>query len=181
MHVIASFRDISLAYLVIAVSQTVPKQKKSTQTDQRRPPNAMRLGAARIPFWHQKSAKNHPPHFVLYLQSKTNANIIPEENVAKMIIGMTFKVYNSICIAIIHTYITYHILYIHIHMHVDCYSFTNMSIRIGKHLCFLMYIPMYTYTYKKIMGDWNNHPWLAWLKAWLKFNQVDSLIKSIRI
>jgi len=104
-------------------------------------------------FGTKKVLKITPPHFVLYLQSKTNANIIPEENVAKMIIGMTFKVYNSICIAIIHTYITYHILYIHIHMHVDCYSFTNMSIRIGKHLCFLMYIPMYTYTYKKIMGD----------------------------
>ena len=64
MHVIAYFRDISLAYLVIAVSQTVPKQKESTQTDQRRPPNAMCLGAARIPFLHQKVLKITPP--ILY-------------------------------------------------------------------------------------------------------------------
>ena len=116
MHVIATFADVSLAYLVIAVSQTVPKQKKSTQADQRRPPNAMCLGAARIPFLHQKGARNHPPHFVLCLQSKTNTNLIPKENITKMVIGMTFKVHNSICIALIHTYITYHILYIYIYI-----------------------------------------------------------------
>ena len=71
----------------------------------------------RIPdFCTRNSKKCTPFHFVLCLQSKTNANRIPKKICYKMVIDMTLKVHNSICIAVIHTYITYHIIQVCIYI-----------------------------------------------------------------
>ncbi len=117
MHVIATFADVPLAYLVIAVSQTVPKPKESTQTDQRRLPNTMCLGAARIPFLHQKAPENSPTS-ILYCVYKGKPIEIESQRkyVTEMLTDMTFKVHNSIGIAIVHTYIiSYRYTYTYIH------------------------------------------------------------------
>ena len=116
MHVIASFRHISLAYLVIAVSQTVPKQKNQLK----RINGGLRMlcvwARPGSHFCIKKVLKITPPILYCVYKAKTNTNLIPKKNVTKLIIGMTVKVHNSICIALIHTYITYHILYIYIYI-----------------------------------------------------------------
>ena len=150
LHVLPLLRAITP---MIVVSQTVPKQKESTQTDQRRLLNATRLGAARIPFLHQKRKKITPSILYCFDKAKPIQIEFQRNYVTKMVTDMTFKVHNSICIAVVHTYITYHIIEGYIYMYVGWYSYRNMSIRIRKCLCFLMYIPMHTYAYKKIMGD----------------------------
>ena len=63
-----------IAHLVIVLLQTVPKQKESTQTDQRRLPNDRILGAAGIRNLHQKSKKTGASGFLLCLQIKTYTN-----------------------------------------------------------------------------------------------------------
>ena len=60
-----------MSHLVIAVLQTVPKQKESTQTDQRRLPNDRILGAAGIQNSHPKIQENRGPWFFIVF---TNEN-----------------------------------------------------------------------------------------------------------
>ena len=77
-----------MSHLVIAVLQTVPKQKESTQTDQRRLPNDRILGAAGIQDLHQKSKKIGAPGFFIVFTNKNLYESAIDGNMARKWIWM---------------------------------------------------------------------------------------------
>ena len=68
------------------------------------------IGSGPDPIFAPKTQKSPPSILYCFYNAKPIQIEFQRKHITKMITDMTFKVYNSICIAVVHTYITYHII-----------------------------------------------------------------------